>query len=725
MLRQIVSAIRKARSSNGASAAAIVIAVAIFIKTAVAVHDTGRFQLDGDASSFTNTVGTPSASDDWDKVCNEVTGGGVADCGTTSVTTGSPANAVAWTTDNLVGDGPSSNATTFTGGGSKDPIDINNWAWSDGVGGLPDKDNLLHAFAVRYSLAPTPPGGSCPNGTGGVGQPPFDSTKPCVVLFFGSDRLDNSGDAQQGFWFFQNAIGLGSNKVGGGTGFTGVHRLGDLLIVSDFSIGGTTSTITVYTWDPACTATNKPFGFCADANLHLQATSTAANCATAAPNDAFCGLVNPSTITMPWSFTDKSGTINNGALNGEFYEAGINLSVIGLSGECFSTVGAETRSSTSTTATLKDFILARFGNCTSGLTTTPKDAAGAAIPAGGLSIGTGSVSVKDEATTLTITGASTWTGTLTFFLCGPTALGSPFSACTGGGTQIGAPIPVSNATTFPILSNSAQLTSAGGYCWRGEFTSGTSGVPNATDATLGECFTVNPVVPFVPTQASADVQLGNPVSDLVNLNGTANQPGSPVINGPLGAPAGGTITFRLFGPNDTSCANPPVFTSAAIPVSGDALYFSGNFTPTQVGTYRWIASYSGNSPNTLATTGVCNAANESVVVNATPAISTAQTFTVKDSATITVAAGAGTLQGSLDFQLYSTSNCSGGLLFDSGPISVSGPSPQTRETITTTITAPGQPTLSWLVVYTNTAPNQAGVTSTCNTEGASLSIHNQ
>ena len=98
---------------------------------------------------------------------------------------------------------------------------------------------------------------------------------------------------------------------------------------------------------------------------------------------------------------------------------------------------------------------------------------------------------------------------------------------------------------------------------------------------------------------------------------------------------------------------------------------------------------------------------------------------MKDSATITVAAGAGTLQGSLDFQLYSTSNCSGGLLFDSGPISVSGPSPQTRETITTTITAPGQPTLSWLVVYTNTAPNQAGVTSTCNTEGASLSIHNQ
>src|SRR5207244_6698480 len=117
MLRQIVSDIRKAWSSNGASAVAIMIAVAIFVKTAVAVHDTGRFQLDGDASSFTNTVGTPSALDDWDKVCNEVTGGGVADCGTTSVTSGTPANAVAWTKDHLLRDGPSERATTFPSGG--------------------------------------------------------------------------------------------------------------------------------------------------------------------------------------------------------------------------------------------------------------------------------------------------------------------------------------------------------------------------------------------------------------------------------------------------------------------------------------------------------------------------------------------------------------------------------------------------------------------------------
>src|SRR5262249_25960118 len=147
---------------------------------------------------------------------------------------------------------------------------------------------------------------------------------PCQVLFFGSDRLDNSGDAQQGFWFFQNKIGLGSNSVGGGFGFTGVHKPGDLLVISDFSNGGSTSTISVYVWDPTVSG-----------NLRLRATSNAANCATAGPSDAFCGIVNPGPglTPSPWPFTDKSG--NHSFLNGEFYEGGVNLSLLGLGAECF------------------------------------------------------------------------------------------------------------------------------------------------------------------------------------------------------------------------------------------------------------------------------------------------------------------------------------------------------------------------------------------------------
>src|SRR5918995_1912301 len=202
---------------------------ALLALPASAVHDTGAFELEG------NAVNDPAPGDDWDNVCHEVV---PTACPTASGTTG--ATAVDWVAE------PNLNSSIFTGGGSKDPQDVSQWAWKDGAGGLPDKDNLLHSFAARYA---TPDGDT---------------------LFFGSDRFDNSGDAQQGFWFFQNEITLGTNSIGGGTGFNGVHRTGDLLVISNFSNGGTTSTITVYSWDPTCTKTSgSAAGACGDANLRI------------------------------------------------------------------------------------------------------------------------------------------------------------------------------------------------------------------------------------------------------------------------------------------------------------------------------------------------------------------------------------------------------------------------------------------------------------------------
>src|SRR6266536_1475405 len=326
--RVATSSRRRARSWFGVAFSAALLIV-VFSAPAYAVHDTGRLQLDGDASS--GTLGTPPAVDDWDKVCHQYSGlaPSAADtfCSTTMDTTASTAGL--WTCDKSVNVTTSctNNATIFTGGGSKDPQDINNWAWKDGAGGLPDKDNLVHAFAVRYSLPVDPV--DVPGGTGNLGNGTAcpSNTSTCEVIYFGIDRFDNSGDAQNGVWFLQNPVGFGSNSVGGGTGFTGVHKLNDILVISDFSNGGGTSTITVYTWDPACTATNKPFSYCGDANLHRQASSTTAKCdPSLAAGDSFCGIVNATDgTTVPWSsdYTDKSG--NHTYLNGEFYEAGINL----------------------------------------------------------------------------------------------------------------------------------------------------------------------------------------------------------------------------------------------------------------------------------------------------------------------------------------------------------------------------------------------------------------
>jgi hypothetical protein len=645
----------------------------INIEPAAAVHDTGAFELEG------NAVNEPVPGDDWDNVCHKVTVTNDTtnvipdECTSASDTTG--ATAVDWVAE------PNLNSSIFTGGGSKDPQDIDQWAWKDGAGGLPDKDNLLHSFAARYNTA--------------EGD----------ILFFGSDRYDNSGDAQQGFWFFQNEITLGSNSVGGGTGFNGVHRAGDLLVISDFSNGGTKSTITVYSWDPTCTkTTGSTAGTCGDANLRNLGTSTAANCASPA-DDRFCGIVNPTNgTTAPWSYTDKSG--NSSYLQGEFFEGGVNLTALGLAGTCFASVAAETRSSTSTTAVLKDFVLGGFGKCESEVTTLSSIT-------GSTSIGTGSLSVSDQAT-VTVTGISIWTGRLQFSLTGP--IGSPLETT----QNIGGEITVTNSTTQPMQSDTATVTAVGNYCWHAVFTSDTTGVPNGTDNGENECFTVTPVAPALVTTAGPDVELGNPISDTADLSGTANQPGTPAINPTTpGAPANGTITFTAFGPdNCTTVAH-----TTTVSVSGNGTYGPVSFTPTAVGTYHWAAVYSGDPPNTNGTSHNldCSDANEDVVVTPVPSsMTSAQSFIPNDSATVSAPQG-GNLTGSVMFEVFESSDCSGTAIY-SQTVTVSGASPQTVSTTNTTVSTTAA-NVSWLVSYDSTNPAQKDIQATC-LEKTALTIDN-
>jgi hypothetical protein len=540
--------------------------------TALAVHDTGKFQLDGDAASGSTAIANPpAASDDWDKVCyvevqQPVADGGeglsAADAATRCGIGSAPSSGItstAWTAE------PDTSASIFTGGGSKDPIDVTSWAWKD-AGGLPDKDNLIHGFAARYSLTPS---ATCPSGT----------ATTCEVLYFGSDRYDNSGDAQQGVWFFQSKITTAGGKVGGGTGFTGGHQTGDVLVISDFSNGGTVSTMKIFKWQPICTATNKssdtgavPNGACADANLQSLASSDAANCGTVQGNgDAFCGLVNPSTVTMPWSFTDKSGTANSGALNGELYEGGINLSTLNLAGECFSSVLLETRSSTSTTAVLKDFILGQLGTCAPGMT-TQASTNGQVLPG---------APVTDVAT-ITITGAATPadpTGTVTFFLCGPLTGGA--TGCATGGTNIGTGTlnggAVTNdgiaTATSPSVNDAGQTgargpLAAGRYCFRAEWPGDNNYGAASHQNDTTECFSVQDTTAISTSQSwlpqdSATISTGSGAS----------------------APAG-TVVFSLYENGTCSGTAATTFTDTTAP------YATNNSTyRTQSTIISWSATF--------------------------------------------------------------------------------------------------------------------------------------
>src|SRR5262249_1051051 len=146
-------------------------------------------------------------------------------------------------------------------------------------------------------------------------------------------------------------------------------------------------------------------------------------------------------------------------------------------------------------------------------------------------------------------------------------------------------------------------TAAGTYRWVASYPGDS---PNTNAAPTGGCNDANesgiitPKAPSITQDASADPPTGGGV-------GTAGR-GAATLTGtrtrPNGDPAGGTITFNLYGPDDLACSSGAIFTSAPVPVHGDGTYSSGSFTPLFVGTYRWVASYSGDLPNTSPVSGM-------------------------------------------------------------------------------------------------------------------------
>jgi len=300
----------------------------------LAIHDVDLFELDGDASDGV------AAGDDWANVFN----------GTDSaaqklfIGAATEANTSACPVASCL------DVSYFTGGGSKDVNDIPQWLYSPGDVS-PDKDSITDAYAAAYparlcSNAASDSctvDGDCP--AGGV-------CEDHEVIYFGADRFSNGGDAQIGFWFFKNDVSL--DPIAGNTGtFSGVHSVGDLLVLSDFTQGGRISTIKVYEWVGAGGDTGGGV---------LDLVVEGVDCATTPGGDAVCGTVNPSSTPSPWPYIPKAG-VSGTFPAGSIYEAGLDLSRLGIETGCFSSFLAETRSSQSVSAQLKDFALGAFESC--------------------------------------------------------------------------------------------------------------------------------------------------------------------------------------------------------------------------------------------------------------------------------------------------------------------------------------------------------------------------
>jgi hypothetical protein len=471
--------------------------------------------------------------------------------------------------------------------------------------------------------------------------------------------------------------------------------VGDVLVVSEFSNGGGVSNITAYRW----------VGGANPLVQIAQALGNGGDCKSALAGDTICATTNSGTkpfntnITTPWLTSDATLGVGNTVVPPDFFEGGIDLTQAfqqsggGTAPSCFNTFIADTRSSTTTSSTLFDYTRSSLGQCASGLTTQQN---AVVSPATSISIGTGTVSSGTDTATLNITGSPTWGGTITWYLCGPIA--SP-TLCDSHGVPVGNATTVSSADASHVYTSStATLTSAGRYCWHAHFEPNTAsknaGIAAADDDGSNECFTVAPVTPTLTTTAtcsSTPCVLGtDTLSDRAFLSGTATQPGD---NGPGGdtnlyksinatqtgagpglAKAGGTISWTLYGPTNGGCTDTKATSPSTATVSGDNTnpgYGPTSYKPALadgVGTYTFVATYNGSSPNTNApsTTATCASpgTGETVTVIGSAGSSSAQRWLPNDRVVLTTTAG--TLNGTLTVTLYSgtfsgtAANCTAG-----------------------------------------------------------------
>jgi hypothetical protein len=334
-----------------------------------------------------------------------------------------------------------------------------------------------------------------------------------------------------------------------------------------------------------------------------------------------------------------------------------------------------------------------------------------------------------------VSGLNSFAGNVAFHLCGPTALNAT-ATCDTGGTAVGSVAVTGNST---VNSANVVVSSVGRYCFRADFAeSGTAGIPPSSDHSATECFTVTPKTPHITTHAgTSPVNFGGAVTDTAALSGTANEPGTAVINPTVaGGAAVGAITFTLYKANCTTLATGTGTNPQTVSVSGDGVsYGSVSFTPDAPGTYHWVASYGGDSPNTNATPAsdsTCGAdPNEDVVVRQIPtALRTRQSWYPNDTATVksTITGTNLVTGGSVAFTLYEGTTCGGTVRFTE-TTAVPGGS-QTAEVGTTNGVANAHPfnittgytdaaastkAYSWKVVYTPAGADTAhtGSESSC------------
>jgi hypothetical protein len=694
--------LRRLYTVTAIAAAASLLIVATPARAAVNQQD---FQIDGDATeatcggAFGTTSCPPAQPDDWDSLYSCPASPSTAACSKITTPGANLADVIGDMADEF--NFPDTDNLTQ---GSKDDQNITAWNWGPASGSA--KTNIMQSFAAKYGAS----------------------------LYIGGNRDVNNGDANFGVWLLQNqtvkctATMVSAGQCGTAGTFVGKpnaqgfrslvpHAIGDILLVSAFTNGGTVANIQVYkviqtvgnesnpnavpgtcpatAFDGYANKSTGATGVCLQQLITVTQPGTGAcNSAItgppAVPANAACAATNAGTVTAldPRFQSSQSGSVKGKYPPLTFFEVGLQLDDLNLTSECFPNYLVDGRQSQSVTSSLNDFTLGSFQHCSSGIVTQAS---------GPVTVGQ---TITDTATVSGTPGGPTPTGSVTFNAYSD-------SACT---TQVFT--STKTVTGFGnYTSDSYTTTAAGTIYWIAHYT-GDSNFP-AADGSCGdanESSVVNKASPAITTSATAGpVNIGDPIHDTATLTGGF-------------APLTGTVTFTLYGPNDATCSNASIFTSTVSVVSGGAT--SGNFTTTAAGTgYRWKASYSGDGNNSGATSG-CGDSNESSAVNkGSPKITTNATASVTVGATIndtaTLTGGAAPLTGTVTFTLYGPNDatCSNASIFTSTVPVVSGGA--TSANFTTTAAGTGY---RWTASYSGDG-NNSGATSGCGDANESSTVN--
>ena len=186
------------------------------------------------------------------------------------------------------------------------------------------------------------------------------------------------------------------------------------------------------------------------------------------------------------------------------------------------------------------------------------------------------------------------TGTVTFTLYAD-------SACTAPAIFTDQkPLGQVSASQARVSSDEHEVSVAGTYYWVASYSGDAKNEPVAGSCgDPGETSTVGKTPVYLSTISTADAFIGADHTDVISDQATVTWPeGRP-------APAG-SVTFKLYGPFDQaplSCVGlDPAWTQTVaitdqmlVTAGGSSLLVpSPTFTPTQVGIYRWAATYSGD-----------------------------------------------------------------------------------------------------------------------------------